>query len=383
MLRRPVRRSDAPLVHFDLAGPANGKPGYYEWDKNNFAPRFAVGVDAAGRRGLLGRADRQRQARHPRRLLDRLRPHRHRAGDQLRPGRLLRALDRRSRSPFGGNNEDDPAIRFQGLDVIPPTLPDAPPGGFPQTPPSYAGIITEALDGNIVTPYAHSFNVVVGRELGHGYSIEGGVRRPSRTQSAGAARRRRCRPTSWTPKSGVDYFTAAAAADQRVASASRATADLAAYSGIAPIPYWENLFPDAAAGRALGHPAHGGRVQRPRARLHHRRSTTPTSAATRRAARSGAFAFFAPQYDTLGVQSTIGRSQYDAMQVSRAQAVQRRLPVRRELHARATRRITASLLEGDTVFAQLQQRRLHRLPDRLVGPGQAVRQRRTTTSGTW
>ena len=34
--------SDAPLIQFDLAGPKNNKPGYYNWDKNNFAPRLAA-----------------------------------------------------------------------------------------------------------------------------------------------------------------------------------------------------------------------------------------------------------------------------------------------------------------------------------------------------
>ena len=34
--------SEAPLVNFDLAGPVNDKPGYYDWDYNNFAPRVAV-----------------------------------------------------------------------------------------------------------------------------------------------------------------------------------------------------------------------------------------------------------------------------------------------------------------------------------------------------
>src|SRR5262249_54801583 len=32
----------APDIQFDLAGPANDRPGYYDWDKNNFAPRIAV-----------------------------------------------------------------------------------------------------------------------------------------------------------------------------------------------------------------------------------------------------------------------------------------------------------------------------------------------------
>ena len=47
--------SDAPTVRFDLAGPANGKPGYYKWDKNNFAPRFAVAWAPHADEGLWGK----------------------------------------------------------------------------------------------------------------------------------------------------------------------------------------------------------------------------------------------------------------------------------------------------------------------------------------
>ena len=68
-------------------------------------------------------------------------------------------------------DEDDPEVRFTGINNIPATVPAAPPGGFPQTPP-IGGVNTSALDSSIRTPYAHSFNVVVGRELGGDFSFE-------------------------------------------------------------------------------------------------------------------------------------------------------------------------------------------------------------------
>ena len=46
-------------------------------------------------------------------------------------------------------------------------------------------------------------------------------------------------------KSGVDYFTAATQLINAAKGIPK-TADLDAYSHIAPIPFWENLFPDAA-----------------------------------------------------------------------------------------------------------------------------------------
>jgi hypothetical protein len=64
----------------------------------------------------------------------------------------------------------------------------------------------------------------------------------------------------------------------------------------------------------------------------------------------GPFAFFAPQYDTLGVQSTIGRSQYDALQLS----VRKRFSDGYQFDVNYTlgyAKDHASLLEGDSVFA--------------------------------
>ena len=44
---------DDPLLTYNLAGPANGKPGYYNWDYHNFAPRLAFAYSPRGSGGLL------------------------------------------------------------------------------------------------------------------------------------------------------------------------------------------------------------------------------------------------------------------------------------------------------------------------------------------
>jgi hypothetical protein len=43
----------APLT-LDLAGPANGKKGFYDWDYNNFGPRIAAAWSPHARGGFLG-----------------------------------------------------------------------------------------------------------------------------------------------------------------------------------------------------------------------------------------------------------------------------------------------------------------------------------------
>ena len=43
-----------PIVTFDLAGPKNGGKGFYNWDKNNWAPRVSVAWSPRGETGFLG-----------------------------------------------------------------------------------------------------------------------------------------------------------------------------------------------------------------------------------------------------------------------------------------------------------------------------------------
>ena len=65
----------------------------------------------------------------------------------------------------------------------------------------------------------------------------------------------------------------------------------------------------------------------------------------------GPFAFFTPQYDTLGVQSTIGRSEYDALQLS----MRKRFSAGYQFDVNYTfahAKDHGSLLEGDQTFQQ-------------------------------
>ena len=97
---------------------------------------------------------------------------------------------------------------------MPPTMPAAPPGGFPQTPPQRAGIITSSIDDTLVTPSAHMTSAIVGCDLSRNYTIEVGyVGRFGRDM---LVRRDLAMPLNLTdPASGMDYFTAAQAIIQR------------------------------------------------------------------------------------------------------------------------------------------------------------------------
>jgi hypothetical protein len=295
-----------PLITFDLAGAANNKPGFYAWDKNNVAPRFAAAWTPKADGGFFGWL-----TGHDKMVI--------RGGYSIVYDRIGQALATQFdtegsfglatnlRSPVNANNEDNPDIRFQAIDVLPPTVPEAPAGGFPQTPPVGAGVITEALDSSIKTPYSHSFNVVVGRELGGDYSIEAAyVGRLGRNQ---LIRRDLMMPLNFVDKkSGTDYFTAA----KQMIEAARASGDPLS---IAPIPYWENVFPDAAFD---GYTA----TQNMASWFMDNEPDWMTAIWVAdefcypACANTGAFTFFNQQYDSLAATSTVARSEYNAMQLS-------------------------------------------------------------------
>src|SRR5258708_29768121 len=41
-MNQGIGSSADPIISLDLAGPAHGKPGFYNWDYHNFGPRLAV-----------------------------------------------------------------------------------------------------------------------------------------------------------------------------------------------------------------------------------------------------------------------------------------------------------------------------------------------------
>lgn len=305
----PSNRS--PIVTFDLSGPKNNRPGYYPWDKNNFAPRVAVAWSPKAEDGFL------RALTGDGALI--IRGGYTKVFDRVGLGLATNfdegfafGMSTQISSPFGAPYEENPAVRFVSTTTLPPTVPAAPPGGFPQTPPRRAGIITSSIDNTLTTPSAHMLSAVVGRDLGRSFAIEVGYL--GRFGRDLLIRRDIAMPLNLTDtRSGMDYFTAAqtiikAAQDRGITGNSPA----AAYAAIPALAYWENLFPAAAAG-----------------------GLTATQAITRAYMQNGPdwitalydldtscspacsifgpYAYFAEQYDSLAAISSIGRSNYHAM----------------------------------------------------------------------
>jgi hypothetical protein len=307
-----IPSSASETVTFDLSGPANNRPSFYGWDKNNFAPRFSFAWSPTAPEGgflrfFTGDNDLVIRGGYTK-VFDRV-------GVGLASNfdeGFAFGMSTTISSPFGLAYESDPRVRFVSPTQLPPTVPAAPTGGFPQTPPSQAGIITQSIDDTLVTPSAHMISMVFGRDLSNNFALEAGyVGRLGRDL---LVRRDLAMPLNLTdPRSGVDYFTAV----QAMISAAQAanltgSSPVSAYAGLPNIPYWENLFPAAAGGglsatQAIARSFMANSPDWITALYDLDTSCSPACSIF------GPYAFFADQYDSLAAVSSIGRSNYHGM----------------------------------------------------------------------
>jgi hypothetical protein len=240
-----IPSNQAPAIFYDLAGPANGKRGFYDWDKNNFAPRLAIAYSPKFENGLLKAIVGNNQTSI-------------RAGFSLAYDRIGSALavtfdqggsfglSTSLTNPSSSLNART-APRFTGFNSIPAgLLPPPPTVGFPSKFPgagqkgSFA--ITSSIDDTLRTPYSMSLNLSIQRELANNISVEvayiGRLGRKILTNADLAM------PVNlFDPASGDNYFSAAS---KLVDLAAKGTA----LSAVPKIPYWENLYPAIAANPA-------------------------------------------------------------------------------------------------------------------------------------
>jgi hypothetical protein len=298
MMARGIPENALPDIQFVLAGPENGRKGFYDWDKNNFAPRVSAAWTPTSKLVVRGGYSL---------VYDRIGPALAQTFDSFGSFGLSTTID----SPYAGTNEDDPSVRFQGIDVLPPSVPTGPPGGFPQTPPDSSSIYS-TIDDTLVTPYAHTFNAVASFELTKNFNIEAAyVGRQGRNLLVD---RDLYMPLNLTDsQSGTDYFTATRDLfTQLEANGGDPTA-------VTPIPYFENLFPDAAA-----FPGYEGWTAT-QVMADYYNFFSPDHQTTMfvfdllcepACTRFGPYSFLNRQFAALSAQSTIGRSEYNALQLT-------------------------------------------------------------------
>src|SRR5262249_34291781 len=206
-----------PLVSFVLGGPANDGRGFYNFSKSDLSPRIAFAYSLRPKVGWLQRIFGDNDKSVIRggfsRVYDRAGMELLSTFDANAPGGLAATIQNPCCLP--GYDDAANVPRITDINKIPtfgPTnqqffLP-APPGAFPQTPPSLGQAITWGIDQSLKTPYAWAFNLSVGRELPQNFSMQlayvGRLGRHLPTQRAPR------QPIDLVdPKTGIDYLAAA------------------------------------------------------------------------------------------------------------------------------------------------------------------------------
>jgi hypothetical protein len=235
---------DQPDLTFNLSGQANHAKPYWAWDYRNLAPRFAIAYSPHAASGfwhaIVGDAGKSSL----------------RAGygiyfDHFGEG-VVNTFDRNGSwgltstfsNPAGLSTVDDSPrfTQLTGPGSLPPGQISPSPSGFPYTPPNnpntYGLAIAWGIDDHLKTPYSEVIDFSFTREFAHDFVL-------STTYTGRFAHHLLqevdlAQPLDLVdPKSGLDYFNAA----QLFSKAAAANTPL---NSIQPIPYWENLFPQAA-----------------------------------------------------------------------------------------------------------------------------------------
>ena len=241
----------APLLQFGLIGKANGGQPYWAWDYKNVAPRLAFAWSPSGNgSGLLSR------------ILGGAGKTSIRGGfgmyyDHFGEG-IVNSFDKNG--SFGLTTQisnpasiltPDTAPRFSGYNNIPSAvIIPAPSGAFPLTPPSTLSgggyEITWGMDNKIHTPYSEVFDFSLTRELRSGFVVEASY--IGRLSHHLLQEEDMAMPLNIVdPASKTSYFQAATMLSQAYNAGTN-------INNLAPIPYWENLFPGAAGMLGFGPP---------------------------------------------------------------------------------------------------------------------------------
>jgi len=237
----------APLISFVLAGKANGKQGFYDLDKNNFAPRVAFAYSPKTKIPVLkwltgGEANKMAIRGGYGIVYDRI-------GGALATnadtGTLSFGLQTSVTNPAGVlTGLTTP--RFTGPNNLPASLLLPAPGfgKFPATFPSglAAGgfAITAGIDDTLRTPYSQTITFSVSRELPGNMVLEAAY--VGRLGRKILVNDDLAMPLNLVdPASGMDYFSAA----QLLARLDLAGTPV---NKVPKIPFWENIFPGYAGG---------------------------------------------------------------------------------------------------------------------------------------
>jgi hypothetical protein len=242
-------------ISFILGGPANNGRGFYSFEKTDFAPRLSVAYTPRFQSGFLqrifGTGDKTVIRAGFGKVYDRAGMQLINTFDQNAPAGLSATVQNPCCLPVTDGAENVP--RVTNINVLPATglngaqfFPPVPPGAFPQTPAPAGQAITWGIDQSLKTPHAYTVDFSIGRELPGRFSLQFAY--VGRFGGYLLTQRDLMQPLDLVdPKTGIDYYTAAARLTQlgRQGVAINQIND----ATIGPTAaFWHDMLPPLAAG---------------------------------------------------------------------------------------------------------------------------------------
>jgi hypothetical protein len=257
----------SPLISFNLGGPANGRPGFYNWDTKDFGPRLALAWSPGSSEGLwkslFGGPGKTSIRAGAGIVYDRVGPALLATFDQSGSFGLSTAL-----TNTAGAVSPATSPRITGLNSIPTTGTDgtvlfAPPpvSTFPQTFPSSGTgsfAVYWGMDQNLKTPYSYTIDFSVERDLGHSFTLDvayvGRLSHRLLTQEDVAT------PEDLVdPKTKIDYFAAATAMAKLYRQSTPPSASSVTPALVGPTAaYWQDIIQPLKPGGAYSLVCSGG-----------------------------------------------------------------------------------------------------------------------------
>jgi hypothetical protein len=233
-------------LYFQPAGGYYGKPGFWSSAKNNIAPRIAIAYSPDTKTSIRVGAgiyyDHFGEG-----LVNTFDQH----GSYGLNGQVTN-----SAGNYGieGNSKHPPSPRFMGRQILPPIDNGSatPTLSFPYPAPLGNFAITWGLDSKIKTPYSEAFDVSVQREIKGGFTVE--VAYVGRMGRHLLQQLDLAEPVDYVdPGGGGDYYAAARQLSREVDQNVGNYGGASTYSSqdgsetppvyVAPIPYFEHVFP--------------------------------------------------------------------------------------------------------------------------------------------
>jgi hypothetical protein len=288
------------LVQYAPAGKANHAPDFWTPQKSNFAPRVALAWAPNNR--FTVRAGYGMAYDH--------------FGDSIIDAWDSGGGFKLNSSVLNSYGTINASPRFTGFTSVPTTTSTATTLTLPYTPPSNSFNFTSNINSTQKTPYAHTANLTLESDIGHGLVVSAGY----------VGRFGRHLLVSWDPSqpnnlydpgSGMTYFQAIDYIAQL------------ANTGVSPaavpnMKYWQDIFPNASftyqgtsytGTQAIYAKELSEDIGNETDIIYQYDVSTPASAS------GSTNNFFYPQYGSMFTESTIGTSNYNAGQFSVHQAL--------------------------------------------------------------